>query len=77
MTEFGTLGPDGVFTHVRTLLQSSLAACPFVIFDPAHYRADETCKCDDATEQAKMIKEWGYTTEDFRRVGIVAIEAER
>lgn len=71
MTDFGTLGPDGALTHVRTLRQASLAACPFVIFDPTHYRADESCKCDDPTEQAKMIKEWGYMRADFRKAGML------
>ena len=46
--------------------QASIGACPFVIFNPSHYRADETCKCDDPDEQAKMIEKWGYTRADFR-----------
>ena len=68
--QYETLHPDGTVTHVRTLRQSSLKACPFVIFDPSHYRADETCKCNDATEQVRMLREWGYTRADFQRVGI-------
>lgn len=58
MTEFGTLHPDGTITDARTIQQSSLAACPHFILVPSHYRADETCRCDDpgATEMA----EWGY-----------------
>ena len=67
MVQFNTLHPDGTLTNVRTIAQDSLAACPFSIFDPSHYRSDETCKCDDPAEQAKMIKEWGYTQADFRK----------
>lgn len=58
MTEFGKLHEDGTYVHVRTLPSSALKACPHVIFMPEHYRADNTCRCDDAdhTEMA----EWGY-----------------
>ena len=59
MTEFGELQPDGRVTNVRTIDQSALAACPFFIFSPEHYRGDDTCRCDDPahTEMA----DWGYT----------------
>ena len=66
MVKFGTLHSDGTVTNERELAQSAILACPHVIFDPDHYRPDGTCKCDDPVEQAKMIREWGYTPEDFR-----------
>jgi len=47
--------------------QSTIQACPHVIFDVSHYRADGSCKCDDPTEQARMIREWGYSESDFKR----------
>jgi len=43
-------------------------ACPHVIFDVSHYRANGTCKCDDPDEQARMIREWGYSASDFKKV---------
>jgi len=48
--------------------QSTIAACPHVILDITHYRANGTCKCDDPDEQARMIREWGYSPCDFEKV---------
>lgn len=48
--------------------QSTIQGCRFYIFDPSHYRADGTCKCDDPAEQTRMIAEWGYAKEDFVNV---------
>jgi hypothetical protein len=62
--EFATLTPTGL-TNVRTLRQSDIAACPFVIFVADHYREDGSCRCDDADERVRMIEEWEYTEEDF------------
>lgn len=45
--------------------QDTLKSCPHVIFHPEHYRPDGSCKCNDPTEQERMIKEWGYSREDF------------
>jgi hypothetical protein len=47
------------------LKPSMFGACPFTIMDVSHYRPDGSCKCDDPAEQARMIREWGYTREDF------------
>jgi len=55
------------FTVLR---QSDILACPFAIFDPTHYRADGRCKCDDAQEQARMMREWDYTPESFTSAGV-------
>ena len=65
--EFSTLHRDGTLTNVREIKQSDIAACPHVIMMPKHYRADGSCKCDDPTEQAMMIREWGYRKSDFGR----------
>lgn len=46
--------------------QSDITACPHVIFDPTHYRADGSCKCNDPQEQERMIREWDYTPADFK-----------
>ena len=62
MTEFskGELKPDGSFsvTHVRSIKQASMLKCPHFIMVPEHYRADESCRCNDPdhTEMA----DWGY-----------------
>ena len=58
MVDFGQLQTDGSVTNVRTIEQSSILACPFFILAPEHYRADESCRCDDP-EHAEMT-EWGY-----------------
>ena len=39
--------------------------CKFFIMVGEHYREDGSCKCDDPTERAMMIREWEYTEEDF------------
>jgi len=50
----------GVFSvrHVRTIQQSSIGNCPHFIFDPGHYRKDETCRCNDPSHTE--MAEWGY-----------------
>ena len=71
MTEFYTGKIENgklVTTHVRTLSQATMLACPFVIMEPSHYREDGSCKCDDAEERAMMIAEWEYSAEDFANI---------
>lgn len=63
--QFSTLHPDGTVTNVRTIKQSDIAKCPHFIMVPEHYREDGTCKCNDPVEQARMIKDWGYSKRDF------------
>ena len=73
MTTFVKLTPDRKMTNVRHIQrglrydfhQSDMRKCPHYILVEQHYRADGTCKCDDPVEQARMIKDWGYTKEDF------------
>ena len=43
---------------VRTIKQSSIGNCPHFIFDPEHYRVDESCRCDDPNHTD--MAEWGY-----------------
>lgn len=59
--------------RMRTLKQSSILACPFVIIDAEHYREDETCRCNDAAEQQRMREEWEYTDEIFREAGVTPL----
>ena len=47
-----------VETKVRMLKASDLVACPHVIFDPTHYRADGSCRCNDKNH--KEMESWGY-----------------
>lgn len=58
MTAFGTLHPDGSLTNVRMLPQSAMLACPHFIMVPEHYRADNSCRCDDKSHTE--MKTWGY-----------------
>lgn len=58
MTEFGRLNPDGSYEHTKTVNQSDLRRCRFVILIPEHYRDDGSCRCDDP-EHTEM-HEWGY-----------------
>lgn len=66
---FSEMGQDGELRNVRVIRQSDIAACPHAIMVPAHYRDDGSCKCDDPDEQAKMIREWGYTPDNFKKGG--------
>lgn len=50
---------------VRVLKHSDLRKCRFFIFLPSHYRADGSCKCDDAEERARLIQEADYQPSDF------------
>jgi len=65
MTEFGKLTEDGVYTRLGEVSQADMLRCPFCIIDFAHYREDGTCRCDDPAEQDRMIRDWGYSREDF------------
>lgn len=69
--EFGTLQPNGQLTNVRTIKHADIKACPFFILVPDHYEPSGKCKCHDADERARMIREWEYTEEDFRKAGVV------
>ena len=66
--EFLKMDSKGAVTPVRTLKQSSLLQCPWHIMVAAHYREDETCKCDDLTERKRMVKEWDYKMRDFANI---------
>ncbi len=74
MTTFGRLNEDGELEDVREIAQADLRRCPFAILVPEHYYADGTCKCGDPTERARMIREWGYSEEDFAGVPLVTPE---
>lgn len=50
---------------IVTMKRSDLLKCPFAIILPEHYRQDGSCRCDDLIHRAKMVREWGYSTEDF------------
>ncbi len=67
MTEFGRLTREGGYVRIGQLSQSEMLACPFCIIDFDHYRPDGTCRCDDPTEQERMIREWGYSRTDFTK----------
>jgi hypothetical protein len=71
VTTFSTLalvGGELKETAVRVMPQSAFLACPFCILTPSHYRADNTCKCDDAEERKMMIAKWGYREEYFKDI---------
>ena len=58
MTMFDVLQPDGSLTNMRMLPQSAMMKCPHFIMVPEHYRADNSCRCNDPKH--KEMKEWGY-----------------
>lgn len=58
MTKFGRLDPDGTYTEMRDIAQESMKKCPHFIMVPEHYRADETCRCDDPDHYEMLA--WGY-----------------
>lgn len=49
---------------------SDIKRCRFTIFAAEHYRADGSCKCDDAAHRAMMIAEWEYTEGDFEGIAL-------
>jgi hypothetical protein len=68
MMRFSKLTPDGREIDVRELSYRQIAKCPHLIFDPDHYRADGSCKCNDPHET--IIREWGYHWDSKRRLWI-------
>lgn len=58
MTMFGTLHPDGSLTNVRNLPQSAMMECPHFIMVSEHYRANNSCRCNDPKHTE--MGEWGY-----------------
>ena len=65
---FGVLHADGRVTDKRVIRRCDIGGCRFLIFSPRHYRDNGSCKCDDAEEQARMIRDLGYTRADFAHV---------
>lgn len=57
MTEFGQFTADG-YSRLGTVNQSDMLRCPHVIIAFEHYRADGSCRCDDAAHSE--MAEWGY-----------------
>ena len=68
--KLGTLLSAGTVIDVRWIKQSSIVKCPFTIFDSIHYREDGSCLCNDATHRKTVMRKWGYTKRDFKRVGL-------
>ncbi len=65
--------PKSVAEQLKTapvirMSQIQVMNCPFLIIDSQHFREDGTCKCDDALERKKMIREWEYTEESFKNI---------
>ena len=62
MTRFSTLILDDngnpIDTNIREISQDAMRACPHFIMVAEHYRADGSCRCNDA-EHNEML-EWGY-----------------
>ncbi len=63
---FSDMAPDGQVTRSRTISRSAILECPHVIMVADHYRADNTCRCDDPLH-FEMI-DWGYTWKGGRWV---------
>lgn len=55
---FSTMRADGTEIDIRMIKQSDIAACPWSILVPSHYRDDGSCRCDDPTHTEML--EWGY-----------------
>mgnify|MGYP000906895109 FL=1 len=51
---------------VTIIRQADIRRCPHVIFNPTHYRADGTCRCNDPTHTE--MKTWGYKWDDVFEV---------
>jgi hypothetical protein len=45
-------------TDVREIPQSAMRRCPHYIMVAEHYRADNSCRCDDKDHHE--MAEWGY-----------------
>jgi hypothetical protein len=60
-------GPAGLLAGavIHTIKQSDMRRCPFSIMVMEHYRADGSCKCDDAEHRKLMVREWGYKAKNF------------
>ena len=53
---------------IKLMKQSDIMKCPHYIISPDHYREDGSCKCDDAEERARMVRDWGYSWESFKGI---------
>jgi hypothetical protein len=71
VVEFSRIDSDGNVTHVASIPQERMAACPFSIMAPEHYISFEKCGCYDAEHRAFMMREWEYLEEDFIEEGII------
>lgn len=66
MTRFSKLGINErgeLFeAAVREIKHADIGRCPHVIFNPDHYRADGSCRCND--ESHTEMADWGYVWRD-------------
>ena len=53
-----SLGGQPMVATTYTMSNEMIKACPHFIFSPEHYRADGSCRCDDATH--REMHDWGY-----------------
>ena len=56
---------DGKLVIIKTITIEP-ARCPHYIMVGDHWRDDGSCKCNDPEHRAMMIRDWGYSTGDFK-----------
>jgi len=54
----------------KTLKMETIRKCNHLIFDPDHYREDETCRCDDPDHD---MSDWGYEWNGTRWISPLAL----
>jgi hypothetical protein len=62
MTRFVQLTEQGEVVSERDIPQDMLRACPHGLMAPEHYRADNSCRCDDPKHVT--MRSWGYVWSD-------------
>ena len=64
--------PEPGGTYIVNMHNEMIKGCSHYIFNPSHYRADGTCKCD--VKDYPEMKEWGYEWSETQNMWISPTE---
>jgi hypothetical protein len=57
---------DLKYGEITRMKRTDILKCQFAILETSHYRGDGSCLCNDPDHREFMIKNWGYSADDFK-----------
>jgi len=62
----GKIIEDLKYGEITRMKRTDILKCQFAILETSHYRGDGSCLCNDPDHREFMIKNWGYSADDFK-----------